>query len=68
MYYIFLYFNNEPKLAKILEFIRADDDLHVQFPYNGMPLPLPQRFVQCHNAGNTEKSKLFRKLPSVYPK
>ena len=63
-----LVFNDKAKFAKILEFLRADDDLHVQIQYNGMPLPLPQWFVQGHNAGNTEKSKSFRKLPSVYTK
>ena len=63
-----LVFDKEAKLAKILESIRVDDDLHVQLQYNGMPLPLPQWFVQGHNAGNTEKSKLFRKPLSVYTK
>ena len=66
--YFHLVFDKEAKLAKILESIRVDDDLHVQLQYNGMPLPLPQWFVQGHNAGNTEKSKLFRKPLSVYTK
>ena len=66
--YFHLVFDDEAKLAKILESIRVDDDLHVQLQYNGMPLPLPQWFVQGHNAGNTEKSKLFRKPLSVYTK
>ena len=52
----------------MLESIRVDDDLHVQLQYNGMPLPLTLWFVQGHNAGNTEKIKLFRKLLSVYTK
>ena len=60
-----LVFDKEAKLAKILESIRVDDDLHVQLQYNGMP---PQWFAQGHNAGNTEKTKLFRKLLSVYRK
>ena len=38
------------KFLKILESIKADDDLHVKLQYNGMPLPLPQWFVQGHNA------------------
>ena len=66
--YFHLVFDDEAKLAKILESIRVDDDLHVHLQYNGMPLPLPQWFVQGHNAGNTEKSKLFRKLLSVHTK
>ena len=66
--YFHFVFDDKAKLAKILEFIRIDDDLHVQLQYSDMQLPLPQWFVQGHNAGNTEKSKLFRKLPSVYTK
>ena len=31
-------------------------------------IPLPQWFFQGHNAGNTEKNMLFRKLSSVYTK
>ena len=63
-----LVFDDGSKLAKILESIRADYDLHTQLYYNGMALPLPQWFVQGHNAGKTEKSKLFRKLPSLSAK
>ena len=63
--YFHLVFDDESKLAKILESIRVDHDLHVQLQYNGMP---PQWFVQGHNAGNTEKTKLYRKLLSVYTK
>ena len=66
--YFHLVFDVEAKLAKKLESIRVDGDLHVQLQYNGMPLPLPQWFVQGHNPGNTEKSKLFRKLASIYSK
>ena len=63
--YFPLVFEDEARLAKTLEAIRVDDDLLVQLQNNGIPLPLTQWFVQGHNAGNTEKSKLFRKLPSV---
>ena len=56
--YFYLVFDDETKFAKILESIKVDDDLHVQLQYNGMPLPLPQWFVQGHNAGNTKKSNL----------
>ena len=38
------------KFPKILESIKVGDDFHVKFQYNGMPLPLPQWFVQGHNA------------------
>ena len=61
-------FNDEAKLAKILESIRVDYDLHVQLQYNGMALSLTQWFRQGDNAGNTKKSNLFRKQPSVYAK
>ena len=37
------------KFPKILGSIKVDDDIHVKFQYNGMPLPLPQWFVQGHN-------------------
>ena len=63
-----LVFDDEAKLAKVLESVRVDGDLHVQLQYNGMPLPLPQWFVQGHNADNTEKSKLSGKLLRVYTK
>ena len=71
--YFDLIFDNETKFAKILESIKVDDGLHVHLQYNGMPLPLPHAisvtwFVQGHNPGNTEKSKLFRKLASIYSK
>ena len=42
--------DNETKFPNILESIKVDDDLHVWLQYNGMPLPLPQWFVQGHNA------------------
>ena len=60
--YFHLVFNDETKFAKILESMKVDDDLHMQLQYNGMRLLLPQWFVQGHNAGTTEKIKLFRKL------
>ena len=63
--YFHLVFDYETNFAKTLESIKVDDDLHVQLQYNGMSLPLPQWFFQGHN---TEKSKLFRKLHSVYTK
>ena len=63
-----LVFDDGSKLAKILESIKADYDLHMQLQYNDMALPLPQWFVQGHDAGKAEKSKLFRKLPSLYAK
>ena len=45
-----LIFGDKTKFQKILESVKIDDDLHVQLQYNGMPLLLPQWFIQCHNA------------------
>ena len=45
------------KFLKILESIKVDDDLHVKLQYNGKSLPLPQWFVQGHNA--TMKKEAF---------
>ena len=45
--YFHLVFHDEIKFPKILEFLKVDDDLHVQLQYNGMPLP--QWSVQGHN-------------------
>ena len=57
MYYIFIwFFDDETKFPKMLESIKVDDNLHVLFQYNGMPLPLPQWFVQGRNA-TPKKSK-----------
>ena len=39
--------DDEIKFPKILEFLKVDDDLHVQLQYNGMPLL--QWSVQGHN-------------------
>ena len=39
--------------------MKGHDDLHMQLQYDGMPLLPPQWFIQGHNAGTTEKSKLF---------
>ena len=47
--YFHLVFDDEIKFPKILEFLKVDDDFHVQLQYNGMPLPLPQWSVQDHN-------------------
>ena len=38
--------HDEIKFPKILEFLKVDDDLHVQLQYNGMPPP--QWSVQGH--------------------
>ena len=48
--YFHLIFDDETRFSKIFESIKVDDDLHVQLQYNGMMLPLPQWFVQGHNA------------------
>ena len=47
---IYLFSLDGTKFLKILESIKLDDDLHVKFQYNGMPLTLPQWFVQGHTA------------------
>ena len=45
-----LVFDEETKFTIILESIKVDSDLHVQTQHNGTPVPLPQWFVQGHNA------------------
>ena len=45
-----LVFDKETKFPKTLELIKVDSDLHVQLQYNGIQIPLPQWFVQGHNA------------------
>ena len=45
-----LIFDEETKFPKILESIKVDSDLHVQLQYTEIPVPLPQWFVQGHNA------------------
>ena len=50
LFYFHLVFNDETKFLKILESIKVNDDLHLQLQYNDMSLPLPQWFVQGHNA------------------
>ena len=41
-----LAFDKEPKFLKIFKPIKFDSDLHVQFQYNEVQVPLPQWFVQ----------------------
>ena len=48
-----LVFDKETKFPKTLESIKADSDLHVQLQYNGIPVTLPQWFVQGHNRGGS---------------
>ena len=45
-----LVFDEETNFPKILESMKVNSDLHVQLQYNGRPVPLPQGFVQGHNA------------------
>ena len=45
-----LVFDDKTKFAETLESNNVDDNLHVQLQYNGMPLPLPQWFFQCHTS------------------
>ena len=56
-----LVFDKETKFPKILEWIKVDSDLHVQLQYNG--IPLPQWFVQGHNA-RLKKVSMLENLPA----
>ena len=58
-----LVFDKETKFPKILESIKVDSDLHVQLQYNGIPVPLPQWFVQGHNA-RLKKVSMLENLPA----
>ena len=51
------------KFPKTLESIKVDSDLHVQLQYNGLPVPLPQWFVQGHNA-RLKKVSMLENLPA----
>ena len=53
-----LVFDKKTKFPKIQESIKVDSDLHVQLQYNGIPVPLPQWFVQGHNARLKKNSML----------
>ena len=61
--YFHLVFDDETKFPKILESMKVDDDLPVQLQYNGMSLPLPQWFVQGHNA-TLKKVSSVEKFPA----
>ena len=58
-----LVFDKDTKFPKILESIKVDSDLHVQLQYNGIPVPLPQWFVQGHNA-RLKKVSMLENLPA----
>ena len=45
-----LVFDGETQFPKILQSIKVDSHLHVQLQYNGIPVPLPQWFVQGQQA------------------
>ena len=45
-----LEFDEKTKFPKILQSIKVDSNLHVQLQYNGIPVPLPQWFVQGQQA------------------
>ena len=53
----------ETKFPKILESIKIDSDLHVQLEYNGIPVPLPQWFVQGHNV-RLKNVSMLENLPA----
>ena len=46
----------------MLESVRIDKNLHVQLQYNGIPLPLPSWFVNCHN-GKLDKLSILENFP-----
>ena len=58
--YFHLVLDDEAKLAKILEL----HVLHVQLQYNGMPLPLPQWFVQGHMQATLKKVSYLENFPA----
>ena len=51
------------KFPKILKSIKVDSDLHVQLQYNGIPVTLPQWFVQGHIA-QLEKVSMLENVPA----
>ena len=58
-----LVFDEETKFPKILESIKVDSVLHVQLQCNGIPIPLPQWFVQAHNT-QSKKVSMLENLPA----
>ena len=58
-----LAFDKETKFPKILESIKVDSGFHVQLQYNGIPVPLPQWFVQGHSAW-LNKVSMLENLPA----
>ena len=58
-----LVFDEETKFPKILESIKVDSVLHVQLQCNGIPVPLPQWFVQAHNT-QSKKVSMLENLPA----
>ena len=53
-----LKFDNVSQFPTILEYIRIDEDLHVQLQCNGIPLPLPSLYVNGHRAKSDQLSML----------
>ena len=58
-----LVFDKETKFPKILGPVQVNLDLHVQLQYNGISVPLPQWFVQGHNA-RLKKVSMLENLPA----
>jgi hypothetical protein len=58
-----LVFDQETDFPKILESIKVDSYLHVQLQYNGIPVALPQWFVQGHSA-RLEKVSMLENFPA----
>ena len=61
--YIKYVFDEKAEFPKILESIKVDSDLHVELQYNGIPVPLPQWFVQGHNV-RLKKVSMLENLPT----
>ena len=63
--YYNIVFDEQTQVPSILESIKVDKELHVHLQYNGIPLPLPQWFVQGHNAKLKRISMLVNFPPYI---
>ena len=53
-----IFFDEETQFPSLRECIRIDRNLHIQLQFNGNPIPLPQWFINGHNAKLTRFSML----------
>ena len=63
--YYNIVFDEQTQVPSTLESIKVDKELHVQLQSNGIPLPLPQWFVQGHNAKLKKISMLVNFPPHI---